>query len=287
MKISRGEKIFRLINYIFLALLGAGSVIPFMFVISVSITPLSEVMRHGGFMLFPTDITFTAYTEVFTKSTIPRALSNTLFVTSAGTFLSLIFSAVMGFGLAKKGVPGRKIYLFFVVFTMLFSGGIIPTYLVVKSLGLLNTLWAIILPIMITPFNLLIVKTFFEHLPDELEDAATIDGCSDLGVLARIVIPLSVPVLVTIGLFYAVNYWNVYFPGILYITDTQLYPLQVALQQMLVSPDMSDMFMDDIPVPSQTLKMAAVVVSSLPIIIVYPFLQKYFVKGATLGAIKG
>lgn len=283
---SNGEKIFYAITLLVLMLLGIGALVPFLYVIAVSITPLAEIARHGGFVFLPREITWEAYRQVFTHSTIPMAFRNTLIVTLAGTFLSLLATVLMGFGLAKNGVPGRRWYLLLVVFTMLFSGGIIPTYLVVRATGLLNSPWALIIPTLISPFNLLIAKTFFSQVPQELEEASTIDGASEGGFLLRIALPLSLPMLATLGLFYAVQYWNLYFPGILYLTKADLYPLQVALQQLLVAPDFMDMQNNYKSLPTETLKMAAVVVSTLPIMLIYPLLQKYFVKGSTLGAVK-
>jgi putative aldouronate transport system permease protein len=286
MKQSIGEKWFSGFNHAFLLLLGIGTIFPFMYIVSVSLTPLSEVMKHGGFILLPTQITFAAYEQVFAESIIPRSLLNTVIVTLLGTFFGLLLTFAMGFGLAKKEVPGQRIYIFLVVFTILFQGGIIPTYLVVKNLGMINTLFALFVPTLISPFHLLIAKTFMGQLPEELEDAAIIDGASEVGYLARIVIPLSLPLLATLGLFNAVYYWNLYFPGLLYITKSSLFPLQLALQQLVTVPEPA-MMTEAMALPPETMKMAAVVVSTLPIVIVYPFLQKYFVKGATLGAVKG
>jgi putative aldouronate transport system permease protein len=285
MRQSTGEKWFYGVNYVFLALLGIGTILPFMYIVSVSLTPLSEVMKHGGFILLPSQITFSAYKEVFTDSIIPGALLNTVLVTVFGTLFGLLLTLPMGYGLAKKEVPGRKVYIFLVVFTILFNGGIIPTYLVIKNLGLLNSLLALFIPTLISPFHLLIAKTFMEQLPEELEDAAVIDGANELGYLVRIVIPLSLPLIATLGLFNAVYYWNLYFPGMLYITKSELYPLQVALQQLVAVPEPA--MGEAAELPPETMKMAAVVVSTLPIVIVYPFLQRYFVKGATIGAVKG
>ncbi|MBO9606771.1 MAG: carbohydrate ABC transporter permease [Paenibacillaceae bacterium] len=288
MIISRQEKWFQYANYALLLVIGLGALFPFLYIVSVSLTPTSVVDRYGGFLIFPRQITFAAYEQVFTNSAIPRSLLNSLFITGVGTLLSLLVTAVMGFGLAKQGVPGRSVYLFLVVFTILFSGGIIPTYLVVKDVGLLNSLWSLIIPTLINPFNLLIFKTFFQQLPKELEDAAVIDGSGELGIFVRITLPLSVAVLLTIGLFYAVFYWNVYFHAILYLTDAERYPLQVALRQLLMQPDPTVLDMSsDYEVPAETMKMAGVVVSTLPIVLAYPFVQKYFMKGATLGAVKG
>jgi len=286
MKHTRGERVFYAINALLLAIVGIVCLFPFLYVISVSLTPLTEVMKHNGFLVIPRDVTFAAYKQVFNQSSIPQGFKNTVIITLVSVVLSLVVTSLMAFGLAKKEVPGRKIYLFLVVFTILFHGGIIPTFLVVKSVGLLNSLWALIIPNMIVPLNLLIMKTFFEQIPPELEDAAVIDGSGEYGILRHVVLPLSAPVLATIGLFYAVQNWNIYFLGILYISDPHLYPLQVVLRQLFAAPDPT--FMNaEVAVPPETMKMAAVVVSTLPIVMVYPFLQKYFVKGANLGAVKG
>ncbi|TBL71103.1 carbohydrate ABC transporter permease [Paenibacillus thalictri] len=286
MRHSTGEKWFYSLNYVLLLLLGIGTVVPFLYIAAVSLTPLTEVMRHGGFILFPTQITFAAYEQIFTESLIPRSLLNTVIVTLLGTLFGLLLTMAMGFGLARKEVPGRRIYIFLVVFTILFNGGIIPTYLVVKNLGLINSLLALFVPTLISPFHLLIAKTFMEQLPGELEDAAVIDGAGEAGYFVRVVLPLSLPLLATLGLFNAVYYWNLYFPGLLYITKADLFPLQVALQQLVTVPEPA-VAAEAVALPPETMKMAGVVVSTLPIVIVYPFLQKYFVKGATLGAVKG
>lgn len=287
MRSTLGEKWFYGLNYGFLLLLGVSTIFPFLYIVSVSLTPLSEVMRHGGFILIPRSVTFDAYKEVFFDSLIPRSLLNTIFVTIMGTGLGLLITTTMGFGLAKREVPGNRIYIFLIVFTILFQGGTIPTYLVVKELGLINTLFALFVPTLVTPFHLLIAKTFMEQLPGELEDASMIDGASEFGYLVRVVLPLSLPLLATIGLFNAVYYWNLYFPGVLYTTKQELFPLQLALQQLITVPENSSVASDAAELPPETMKMAGIVVSTLPIVIVYPFLQKYFVKGATLGAVKG
>jgi putative aldouronate transport system permease protein len=212
---------------------------------------------------------------------------NSLFITFFGTLLSTMLTLAMGYGLAKKEVPGKNFYVLLVVFTIVFSGGIIPTYLVVKNLGLLNSLWSIILSFLISPFNLLIAKAFLEQVPQELEESTEVDGAGELTYFLKIVIPLSKPVIATLSLFNAVFFWNMYFYGALYITKQELLPLQVALRQLIASPDPSLMMGQEMPLSPETLIMAGVVVSTLPIVILYPFLQKYFIKGATLGAVKG
>jgi putative aldouronate transport system permease protein len=175
---------------------------------------------------------------------------------------------------------------------MLFSGGLIPSYLVVRGLGLYNSFWALVFPGMVSAFNLLVMKTYFESLPPELEEAAKVDGCGDVSTLVRIVLPLSMPIMATLGLFYGVTHWNEYFKGIMYISDRNLYPMQVVLRNMIQTPNVSQELMSSNPLaaaqlPPETIKMATVVVAVLPILLVYPFLQKYFIKGMLIGAIKG
>ncbi|WP_167859026.1 carbohydrate ABC transporter permease [Paenibacillus cymbidii] len=287
MSMSMGEKWFQWLNYFFLLLIAIGSVFPFLYIISVSLTPLADVMKHGGFILIPRHVTFEAYSHVFTRTNVPRSMLNSLYITFFGTILSTMLTLAMGYGLAKREVPGKNVYVLLVVFTIVFSGGIIPSYLIVKYLGLLNSLWSIILSFLISPFNLLIAKAFLEQLPQELEESTEVDGAGELTYFLKIVIPLSKPVIATLSLFNAVFFWNMYFYGALYITKQELLPLQVALKQLIASPDPSLMMGQEMPLSPETLIMAGVVVSTLPIAILYPFLQKYFIKGATLGAVKG
>ncbi|WP_127581904.1 carbohydrate ABC transporter permease [Paenibacillus koleovorans] len=284
---SFSSRFVTLLLYFLLGVLGALCLLPFWYILSVSLTPYTEVLKHGGFLLFPRQLTWQAYHEVLFESALPHAFRNTLFITLAGTALSLAFTIMGAFALAKKELPLRRAFMLIIVFTMLFNGGIIPTYLIVKQTGLLDSLWSLIIPVLVSPFNLFIVKAFFEQMPEELEDASIMDGVGEAGYLTRIVLPLSLPVIATISLFYAVGYWNSYFHAILYLNQSDLYPLQVVLRQMIATPDpmhASDM---ESVIPPETMKMAAVVIATLPILAVYPMLQKYFVKGATLGAIKG
>lgn len=208
-----------------------------------------------------------------------------------GTTLNLIVTTLLAYPLSKKSVPGRNFILMALVFTMIFSGGIIPLYILVRSLGLYDSVWALVIPGMVSTFNLLIVKTYFENLPAEVEEAARVDGCGELATLFRIVLPLSAPIMATIGLFYGVTHWNEYFKGIFYLSDKSLMPMQVVLRSMIQTPNVStelsinSLVLDALP--PETIKMAVVVVATLPLLIVYPFLQKYFVKGALLGSIKG
>jgi putative aldouronate transport system permease protein len=198
----------------------------------------------------------------------------------------------MAYGLARRDLPGRNQIMFLVLFTMLFSGGMIPTFLVVKSMGLIDSYASLVVPTAINAFNLIIMRNFFQNLPDGLEESAKIDGAGDWGILFRIVIPLSMPAIATISLFYAVTYWNTYLQAILYLNDAAKWPVQIILRQIVIlasglTADTSGFGDDFVRPPEQTVKMAVIVVATLPILIVYPFLQKHFAKGALLGSIKG
>ncbi|OPH48049.1 ABC transporter permease [Paenibacillus ferrarius] len=291
LKKTKSDRIVDGILYGGLILFSLATLFPIYFVIIMSITPYTEVLRNGGFVIFPNVFTLEAFKTIFGSNVVPKALQVTVFITIVGTACNLAITTLLAYPLSKKFLPGRNIVLMGIVFTMLFSGGIIPTYLVVKGTGLMNSLWALIIPGLVSSFNMLIMKTFFEGLPNEIEEAAKVDGCNDFGTLLRIVLPLSMPIIATLGLFYGVNHWNAYFGGIMYLTDRELYPMQVVLRNMIVSPTVSQELA--VPqsslnaLPPETIKMATVVVAIVPVMIIYPFLQKYFVKGMLLGAVKG
>ncbi|GBG10525.1 ABC transporter permease [Paenibacillus agaridevorans] len=252
----------------------------------MSLTPYGEVIKNGGFLVIPRSVTFEAYNYLFQTSELPRSMLVSLFTATVGTAINLLLTVLGAFPLSRRGLQGRGIILFLIVFTMLFSGGIVPTYLLVKSLGMLNTVWALIVPSAVATYNLLIMKTFFEGLPEELFESARIDGAGEWTILSRLVIPLSVPSLLTIGLFYAVANWNNFFSAVLYITDPNLNPLQIVVRKLLLTSNSLENVME-VVVPTPTLQMAAVIVASLPVLIVYPFIQKHFTKGVLIGAIKG
>lgn len=286
---TKGEKAFSIINYILLGILALLCLLPFIHVIAQSLSSQRAIVS-GEVVFLPVETTFLAYKEVFSDQHFIRAFVISVLRTVIGTFVSVFFTCLMAYPLSKPYIKGRGVILFLVVFTMLFSGGMIPTYLVVRETYLLNTFWAYIIPSMISAFNLIIVKNFFQQVPHELEESATIDGCSNVGVLFRIVIPLSMPVIATIGLFHAVAHWNAFFDAVLYISDRSLYPLQVYLRE-LIQFDASDINLKDNMeqqlLANESLKAAALISSTLPILFVYPFLQKYFVKGVMLGSVKG
>jgi putative aldouronate transport system permease protein len=283
---GRSDRLFDLLIYAILVLVAVSAVLPLLYVLSISLTPYSEVLKNGGFILFPKSITFDAYKELFTDSVIPKAFGVTVFVTVVGSIINLVLTILMAYPLSRKKLRGRTFFLMAVVFTMLFSGGLIPTYLIVRGTGLTNTIWAMIVPSAIWTFNLLIMKSFFESLPEELHDSARIDGAGETTVLVKLVLPLSVPSVLTVSLFYMVGHWNDFFSAVLYITNKQLFPLQVIVRNILLqSANMNQQ--TDVTLPTVTLQMAAVISASLPIILVYPFVQKHFTKGMLIGAIKG
>ncbi|RJE89780.1 carbohydrate ABC transporter permease [Paenibacillus sp. 1011MAR3C5] len=290
-KKSLSDRVADGIIYLVLALFGIATLFPIYYVFVVSITPYTEVLKNGGFLLIPKTITFDAFQAIFSSGVVPRALQITVFITVCGTVLNLLVTTLLAYPLSKKFLPGRNPVLLALIFTMLFSGGLIPTFLTVKAVGLMNTLWALIIPGLVSTFNLLIMKTYFESLPPEIEEAAKVDGCGDARTLMSIVLPLSMPIMATLGLFYGVNHWNAYFGGIMYLNDRELYPLQVVLRNMIITPSVSQELA--VPqtqlsaLPPESIKMATVVVAIVPVLIVYPFLQKYFIKGMLLGAVKG
>ncbi len=212
-----------------------------------------------------------------------------IFVTVVGTIWSMLLSTLTAYGLSRRDLVGRRYIMFFIIFTMLFNGGIIPTFIVVQQTGLLDSLASLIIPVSINVFNMIILKTFFQNLPYGLEESAKIDGANDFGILFRIIIPCSLPAIATISLFYAVTYWNTYMHAILYLSDAGKWPVQVLLRQIVVlatGMNYDSAEFTDIPPPSQSVKMAVIVVATVPVLLVYPFLQKHFAKGALLGSIK-
>ncbi|WP_309118136.1 carbohydrate ABC transporter permease [Paenibacillus sp.] len=284
MKESIPSRIFDLCNYGIMIALVIVMTYPMVFVFSASISD-SALVARGDVVLWPKAVTLLAYEKLVYNPDLWISYWNTVRYTLVHTALTLVATAAMAYPLAKRWLPGRRPILLMAAFTLLFGGGMIPTFLVVQQLGMLNTIWAIVLPTLISTWHLFIMRTFFEALPEELEDAATIDGCGPLQVLWRIVLPLSMPVMATIGLFTAVNQWNAFFDALIYLNDREMYPLQIMLRNILVAGtnvqgegDLSYL---------ETLKYAMIMIATLPILCVYPFIQKYFVQGTMIGGIKG
>lgn len=278
-------------NYIVLSLFGLAAVLPFVYVIAGSFASDAELTSRAVFFI-PKTFTLNAYEFIFSTDTIMKSIGVSVYITVIGTIVNLFFTVTMAYSLAKRGLYGRNLVLNLVIFSMLFGGGMIPTYLVIKELHLLDSLWALMLPGAISAFNLIIVKNFFQEIPKEIEEAGRIDGCSELGLLGRIVLPLSMPVLATFTLFYAVGHWNDFFSALLYINDPEKWPLQVMLRQIVLlsqaaAGDLNSMDPNFVKPPDQSIKMAVIVVGTVPILCVYPFLQKHFAKGVLLGSVKG
>jgi putative aldouronate transport system permease protein len=293
MRESLGDRIFGMANVLLLVVVGIVTLFPLYYVFVVSFTEPSEYVEKYGFVLFPSKWSVGAYEYLLSTSAFIRATGVSAFLATVGTILSLIVTSAFAFGLSRKRLRGRKAMMIMVMFTILFNPGIIPTYLLVRDLGLINSVWALIVPVLTSGWYVILMKSFFDSIPVELEEAAMIDGCNDLSIFFRIILPLSVASLAAFGLFYAVAYWNTFFSAVLYINDFTKVPLQIVLRNMLIDSDTSvggavavEMASDK-QLPTQTIKMAAVVVSTVPILMVYPFLQKHFTKGVMLGSVKG
>lgn len=286
---SISGRIYAAINFTLLAIISLITVLPFVHVVAGSFTTNAELAANK-FVLIPKVWNLEAYRFIFSTNTIFRAMGVSVGVTLVGTLFSMLLTALMAYGLARKDLDGRRTINFLVVFTMLFNGGLIPTFLVVKELGMIDTYASLIIPSAISAFNMIILKNFFQNIPEGLEESARIDGCNDFGILFKIVLPLSMPAIATISLFYAVTYWNTYMSAILYLNDSAKWPIQVLLRQIVVlasGMDHSAELDGTVPPPDQTIKMAVIVVATLPILLVYPYLQKHFAKGALLGSMKG
>ncbi|MFJ2742798.1 carbohydrate ABC transporter permease [Streptomyces sp. NPDC087440] len=272
-----------------IAVIVAVMVLPFLVVLSTSLASREEITAAGGFVLFPTEPTLEAYRTILSGGLITRAVLVSVGITAVGTSLSLLTTITLAYALSKPGVPGRKPVLLLVLFTLLFAPGMIPMYIVVKELGLLDSYWALILPGLVNAFNLVVMRAFFMNIPEELYQAARIDGAGDWRILTRIVLPLSKGVVAVVGLFYAVTYWNAFFNAMLYLNDSGKWPVQLILRTYVVQNKQltgDALGVTNMP-PQQAISMAVVMIALLPILALYPFLQKYFTKGVLTGAIKG
>jgi putative aldouronate transport system permease protein len=266
------------------------ALLPFIYIIAGSFATDIE-LKTRAFFLFPHKPSLAAYRFILSKDPIVRGLINSIVITVLGTIINLCFTLTMAYSLSKKYFAGRNFFMKLIIFSMLFGGGMIPTYLLIKSLKLLDSYFALWLPIAINPFNLIVVKSFFEQIPSELEESAKLDGCTDLHIFAYIVLPLSMPVVATFALFYAVGHWNSYFSALIYINKSVLWPIQIILREMVIlSTGMAqDASINDpnfVPPPDQAIKMAVIVIATIPILLFYPYIQKHFTKGVLLGSIK-
>jgi putative aldouronate transport system permease protein len=291
-KESTTDRTFGVVVYLVLALVTVIVLYPLIDILSASISNPAAVAR-GKVWLMPIDINFKAYLSIFHNNEIIIGYKNTLFYTTVGTLINIVMTVMIAYPLSRKDFYGRNVITFFIVFTMFFSGGMIPTYLVVKELGMLNTFWAVTVPGAVSVYNVIVMRTFFQNIPDDLRESAELDGCSSWQYLIHILLPLSKPIIAVMVLFYAVGHWNNFFDALIYLTDRNKYPLQLFLREMLIQGNMSDMntisdsSISNFMLQVEGLKYAAVVVANLPMLILYPFLQKYFVKGVLVGSLKG
>ena len=289
---SIGEKTFDVCNHVFLALLGIVTLYPMLYVIFASFSLPNEFLKMNFVILWkPLGFQTEAYKLVFKNQNIILGFRNTAFYVVVGTLLSMVMSVLTSFLLARKGYMLKKFFTLMILFTMYFSGGLIPTYLIVKDLGMLDTVWAIIVPSALSTYNCIVLRTAFDALPASLEESARLDGANDLRILFQIYLPLCIPTMAVIGLFYAVGRWNAWFNAVIYLRSRNLYPLQLVLRELLITSNadyMAEMGNSiEMTAISELVKYATIVVATVPILILYPFLQKYFVKGMMIGAVKG
>ncbi|SIQ79473.1 MULTISPECIES: carbohydrate ABC transporter permease [unclassified Paenibacillus] len=286
-----GERVFDLAVYALSGLILIVVLYPLLFVLSASFSDPQKVL-DGEMWLLPAGFTLDAYKEVLGYEGVWRSYGNTLLYTGVGTAVNLLLTTLAAYPLSRRDLPGRGLLMFGIAFTMFFSGGIIPTYLVVKDLHLVNTFWAMIVPTAIATYNLIVMRTYFQNgIPWELQEAALIDGCSNTRLLASVILPLSKPILAVMVLFYAVGHWNSYFNALIYLRDENLYPLQLVLRQILIVSQSS--VLDDAGfgmaeklLMGESIKYALIIIASIPVLLLYPFVQKHFVKGVMIGSIK-
>ncbi|MFE5320812.1 carbohydrate ABC transporter permease [Paenibacillus sp. NPDC056579] len=289
---SFGSRLFDGINMVLLLLLVFITLYPIYYIFIVSISDGNLVTR-GVIKFIPIDITFDAYKVVFNNPAIWKAYGNTLLYTTLGTTINIIMSALCAYPLSRRDLYGRSMFIFMVALTMFINGGLIPLYLVVQKLGMIDTMWALLLPPAINTFNMIIMKTYFEGIPVALQESAYLDGANEIQVLYKIILPLSLPVMATMVLFYAVHHWNSFFPALIYLNDSGKFPVQVLLRNIVIAGEFADQTSvigsstSAFRVVATNYKFAVIIITVLPILIVYPFLQKYFVKGAMVGALKG
>lgn len=279
----------RILKGIVLTLICAVIVLPFVGMIATSVAPAEQVLKSSGLVFIPESIDFSAYQSLFAGGVVTRSIGVSVFVTVVGTTLALVISALLAYALSRPKLPGRRTFMILLLVSLLFSPGMIPMYLTVKQFGLIDSIWALIIPVLVNAFNVVVLRAFFQGIPQELIDSALIDGASEWQIFRKIVLPLSKAILAVIGLFYAVGFWNSFFSALLYINDQSMWPLQLVLRTFVVNEQ--PLSLTDLPtdiIPAQpTIQMAMLVIALLPIVVVYPFLQKHFAKGVLTGAVKG
>ena len=294
-KMTPGDRVLNLFFYVFITLFAVICLIPFILVVSSSLTQ-EQALTANGYRLWASEFSLDAYRLVMVSADIPQAYIVTIFITIVGTFLSMLFTCAVSYAMSVKNFKSRSVLALFIYFTMLFNGGLVASYLLItKTLMLQNTIWVLLFPSLCNAWNILLMRNFFNGIPDSLAESAKIDGANDIIILFRIIIPISLPGIATIGLFYALSYWNEWYKCLLYIDSnhSQYYTLQYLIQRILrqvnyaANQPAEAVGLNSITLPTYAYRMATVVVSTGPIILLYPFLQKYFVQGLTVGAVKG
>lgn len=289
-RVSKGDAVFLYVAYIVIIFIVVVTLYPMIYVLSCSISSPTAVVT-GQVWLWPKGFSLAAYKSVLHNKDVWFSYGNTIWYVVVGTFINMVFTFLSAYPLSRKQLKGRNVVMMFFAFTMFFGGGLIPTYLIIQKLGLVDTRWALVLPSAIATYNLIMVRTFIQAIPEELHEAAKIDGSNEWSIFSRVVIPLSKPIIAVMVLFYAVAHWNTYFSALIYLNRRQLYPLQMILREILIQLEVTDQTKDEMianmDMISQTVRYATIIVSTVPILCLYPFLQKYFVKGVMIGAIKG
>lgn len=284
------EALFDWSNVSVLTLLSIATMYPFIYVLFASFSEPTEFIQHRGVLLWPEGWTWESYRLVFANPNIMSGYVNTLFYVIVGTTLNLLFTALGAYGLSRKNVMWKNAIMFMIVLTMFFEGGLIPKYILMLNLDLIDSRWALVIPSLISTWNLIVMRTAFQGVPVSLEESARIDGANDFTILFRVIIPLSLPVMAVMVLFYGVTHWNKWFEALIYLRNRELFPLQLILREILIQNSTDSMMTavsggDRMPV-GETIKYATIIVATVPILLLYPFLQKYFVKGVMIGALK-
>lgn len=288
---SWGERIFDIANSLFLILLSLATLYPFLYVLIASFSDPAWIVQFRGLLWYPKGFNWEAYVMVFKNPAIMTGYLNTILYVILGTSLNILMTALGAYALSRQDVMWKNPVMFMIVFTMFFSGGLIPTYLLINDLGMVDTRWALLIPTAMSAYNLIIMRTAFQGVPVSLEESAKLDGANDFTILFRVILPLSMPVVAVMVLFYGVAHWNAWFSALIYLRTRDLYPLQLILREILITNSTESMMTgvggnDKMPI-GETIKYATIIVATAPILFLYPFLQKYFVKGVMIGAIKG
>ena len=284
------DQVFKIVTISVVVIIAACCLFPFLHILAISFSNKTAVIR-GDVLLWPVNFDLSAYKAVFTNKGLMDSMWFSLLLTAVYTVFALAMTILCAYPLSRPGLKFKSPILLYILFTMYFSGGMIPSYLNIKSLGLLDTFWVLVFPTVLSTYNMILMKSFFQSMPRELEESAYVDGANDLVVLIKIVLPLSKAMLATIALFYAVSRWNGFMDAILYINDESMYTIQLRLRQLIQSSQVSSM-MEEIPemkddLVAETIKAGCMVFSMIPVMIIYPWLQKYFVKGVMIGSVKG